>query len=149
MASAKTRQRLANEPWRKVYGTKRWKDTRRRTLIRAGRMCELCGGNRSLDVHHIIALKDGGAAFDPINLRVLCRSCHRTADNCTRRVFGPRPSTSRPVDISLPDSGKSSEKPAEEPGKPREYWLSPDGRRWSRDWGGGQRILDGDPVSGS
>ena len=31
MTSGKTRQRLAKEPWRRLYGTKRWKDTRSRT----------------------------------------------------------------------------------------------------------------------
>ena len=31
---------LRNESWRKIYGTKRWKDTRRRALIRVGRACQ-------------------------------------------------------------------------------------------------------------
>jgi hypothetical protein len=147
MASPKTRQRLANEPWRKLYGTKRWKQARRHALIRACHTCGRCGGNRSLDVHHIIALKDGGAAYDPNNLQVLCRPCHRTADKADLGFFEQPPSTSRPVAIPLPDARKSAEEPAEEPEKPHECWLSPDGRRWSRDWGGGTLIIvDGEPV---
>ncbi len=144
MTSAKTRQRLAKEPWRRLYGTKRWKDTRSRTLIRIGRICERCGGNRSLDVHHIVALKDGGAPYDPNNLEVLCRSCHRAADNDSRQLFAAGPSTFRPADISLPESERSGEKPE----KPHEYWVGPDGRLWSRDWGGGTLIVDGEPRPG-
>ncbi len=147
MASAKTRQRLANEPWRKLYGTRRWKDARRRTLIRGGRTCQRCGHDQNLDVHHIIALKHGGAPYDPSNLRVLCRSCHRTVDSADRRVFAARPSTQIPVAVPLPDAGKSAEKPPEEPEKPHKYWLSPHGGPWSRDWGGGTLIsLDGEPI---
>jgi hypothetical protein len=137
VASAKTRQRLANEPWRKLYGTRRWKDTRRRTLIRVGRICERCGHDQNLDVHHITALKDGGAPYDPHNLRVLCRSCHRTADHDNRRFFEPSASTSLPVALSPADSGKSAEKSAKEPEKPHEQWLSPEGRLWSSGLGRG------------
>lgn len=32
VASAQTRRRLATEPWRRIYNTKRWKDARRRAL---------------------------------------------------------------------------------------------------------------------
>ena len=35
-------------------------------------------------MHHITALDDGGAPYDPENLTVLCRSCHI---NAHRRVL--------------------------------------------------------------
>jgi hypothetical protein len=32
---------------------------------------------RTLDVHHRIALRDGGAPHDPAKLEAVCRPCHR------------------------------------------------------------------------
>ena len=29
-----------------------------------------------MEVHHVVALEDGGAAYDPSNLESLCRGCH-------------------------------------------------------------------------
>jgi len=49
-----------------------------RAPIRAAHTCGRCGSDRNLVAHHIIALKDGGAPYDPDNLEVVCRSCHRT-----------------------------------------------------------------------
>jgi hypothetical protein len=48
-------------------------------------------------------------------LEVLCRSCHREADKTDRGFFREAPYTSRPVDFSLPDAGKTPEKSGEEP----------------------------------
>ena len=46
LASAQTRRRLATEPWRRIYNTKRWEDTRRRALDRPGHVCGPCGSDR-------------------------------------------------------------------------------------------------------
>ncbi len=65
-------QRLAAEPRRRIYGTEKWKRTRAKARRRAGGHCERCGREaKTLDVHHRVALKDGGAPFDPDNLEGL------------------------------------------------------------------------------
>jgi hypothetical protein len=113
-------------------------------------MCQRCGGNRSLDVHHRVALKDGGAPYDPTNLEVLCRSCHRDADKTDRRFFREAPSTSRLVDFSLPDAGKTPEKSREERRSSRN-WSDvthvAEAQPESRDWGDGVYFVDGEAVS--
>ena len=54
----------------------RWDRVRRRELERTGWRCERCGKAGRLEVHHVRPLAKGGAAYDPDNLKVLCRRCH-------------------------------------------------------------------------
>lgn len=60
-------------------------DSRRRALIAArGGCCEVCGssgGERPLEVHHRIAVLDGGHDGQE-NLQVLCFACHRDLRPC-------------------------------------------------------------------
>jgi 5-methylcytosine-specific restriction endonuclease McrA len=62
----------------KLYGTKGWGLTRRQQLFRQS-LCELrhpgCNGLAS-EVHHRVALRDGGAKYAPSNLMSTCKSCH-------------------------------------------------------------------------
>ena len=155
MSRARTNEnarRLKQEPWRKVYGSRRWKDTRKRAIARAGRMCEGCSRTVGLDVHHRIALKHGGEAFDPANLEVLCRVCHRARETPRGRSFHTGRSTSPRWTISLPESRKNGKSPSEQ-----DYWeefryhaakwRNPDnGSPWSKDWGGGIRVENGEFV---
>ena len=53
-----------------------WDRARRRELARAAWRCERCGKAGRLEVHHVRPLHKGGAAYDPDNLKVLCRRCH-------------------------------------------------------------------------
>lgn len=52
-----------------------WRRIRAKVISERGNVCECCGEYGD-NVHHIIAVKDGGTD-DPSNLKVLCRSCHR------------------------------------------------------------------------
>ena len=53
-----------------------WRRLRRRILDRDGYRCTACGAASRLEVDHIVPVAAGGEAYDPDNLRTLCRSCH-------------------------------------------------------------------------
>ena len=53
-----------------------WERVRRQALARDGHRCQLCGRAGVLEVHHLVALRDGGAALDLDNLVSWCTSCH-------------------------------------------------------------------------
>ena len=55
---------------------RRWAKARRQALERAGWRSELSGLAARLEVHHIVALEDGGDAYSLDNLRVLTRREH-------------------------------------------------------------------------
>lgn len=59
-----------------VYDHPRWRECRLAVFRRSGFGCELCGGLRRLEVHHIQPLSQGGAWFELANLQALCRGCH-------------------------------------------------------------------------
>ena len=133
------RRRRADEPWRRIYGTENWKRARRNARRRAGGLCERCGDEpETLDVHHRIPLKDGGAPFDPDNLVVLCRPCHRALERTEGSFFEGRNPHLPPVGFPSPIRqavGRLPESQADPPDKWRR-WMSPDGLRWSRNWDG-------------
>lgn len=54
-----------------------WQE-RKSYAIAENSCCENCGSSKSLHVHHIIALSNGGSNL-AINLAVLCESCHSEA----------------------------------------------------------------------
>ena len=62
----------------------RWQAVRAAQLRRHP-LCEDCGGQgyvtEATEVHHVVALRDGGRRLDASNLRSLCKGCHsrRTA----------------------------------------------------------------------
>jgi HNH endonuclease len=124
------RRRLAAEPWRRVYSTERWKRTRVRVRRRAGGVCERCGREaKTLDVHHRIALKDGGPPYDMDNLEALCRPCHRSLEHAGGSFLGSAPPTSLAVGISLPDrrKGRNSPRDSANAGEKQQSWVSPNG----------------------
>ena len=66
----------------------RWALVRRAALDRDGWRCRACGRAGRLEVDHLVALEDGGEAYDPANLQTLCRGCHfrkTAAENRARR----------------------------------------------------------------
>ncbi|MDE0338417.1 MAG: HNH endonuclease signature motif containing protein [Caldilineaceae bacterium] len=67
---------MASREARRVYNSRRWAAVRAAVLDAAGWRCGRCGRAGRLEVHHRVALADGGPAFDPANLAVLCRDCH-------------------------------------------------------------------------
>jgi 5-methylcytosine-specific restriction enzyme A len=61
--------------YHKIYGSKKWKDTRAQYR---GAACELCGSDINLRLHHKTSIKDNiDLAYDPDNLQTLCEKCHR------------------------------------------------------------------------
>ncbi len=124
------RERLAAEPWRRIYGTEKWARTRAIIRRRAGGRCKRCGRETTrLDVNHITALGDGGAPYDPANLEALCRPCHRASESSGARFFRASAPHLASVEKSPPDPEKSPE-PGEKWG-----WTSPSGKtRCSRQW---------------
>ncbi len=73
------RERQRKKPQRVVRGGARWKAAREAVRARDGHQCTRCGSSVQLEVHHVVALEDGGAAYDPANLVTLCANCHRDA----------------------------------------------------------------------
>jgi 5-methylcytosine-specific restriction endonuclease McrA len=62
-----------------IYNSKRWKTLRERLLKARDYRCDECGwatSSRDLHADHVHELSDGGAPFDPDNIRFLCRKCH-------------------------------------------------------------------------
>jgi len=59
----------------------------RALVLREQPVCAACRRAPSVDVDHIVALRDGGSG-DRGNLRGLCRSCHSVKTG-TRRARGP------------------------------------------------------------
>lgn len=67
--------RLARLPYAVYLRTPHWLRTRGEALERAGRRCDNCGGNDSLEVHHLTYKRVGRERW--ADLRVLCHDCHR------------------------------------------------------------------------
>lgn len=64
---------------RKVYDHPAWRSVRTAVLERDGHLCrvQLDGCQRTANtVDHIIAVADGGAVYDPANLRAACKRCN-------------------------------------------------------------------------
>lgn len=64
-----------------IYSTLRWRVVRSRALRRDGHRCTVSrwfGGSCSatLHVHHIVPVRDGGAAYDVENLATVCAVHH-------------------------------------------------------------------------
>ena len=77
-----------------MYSTRKWRKLRAQILIRDGWTCQ--GGckakgitSAATQVHHIEPIREGGAPFDPDNLTLLCRDCHRQAHHTERPTEPP------------------------------------------------------------
>ena len=53
-----------------------WQAFRRTCIKRARYLCERCAKAGRLEVHHKVALAQGGKMFDFGNVEVVCRACH-------------------------------------------------------------------------
>lgn len=54
----------------------RWAAARLLALERDDWKCQRCGRRGRMEVHHKVALADGGEPYELSNLETLCRSCH-------------------------------------------------------------------------
>lgn len=82
---------------KKIYNSKRWKEVRKKALIRDNFLCVECRKNDKLvkadEVDHIKELQDNmELAYELDNLQCLCYSCHRkkTEKEREERVNGDR-----------------------------------------------------------
>ena len=80
---------------REVYATSRWQKLRAQILIRDGWTCqgrckELGRTSAGGEVHHVKPIREGGAVWDPNNLRLLCRDCHRQSHHQERPTEPPQ-----------------------------------------------------------
>lgn len=57
--------------------SKKWKSIRIKLFEMRGHRCELCGGNKVIQVHHIDYIRIGNER--PFDLVVLCKDCHEKA----------------------------------------------------------------------
>ena len=58
-----------------MYARKRWAMLRRHKLS-INPICELCDRTLANEVHHKVAMEDGGAKYDLENLVSTCKPCH-------------------------------------------------------------------------
>lgn len=76
------------------YESAEWRTFAREVKAQRGYRCEevTCGRDcsdtpRGLIADHVVERRDGGADFDPVNVRLLCTACHnrKTASARARR----------------------------------------------------------------
>jgi 5-methylcytosine-specific restriction enzyme A len=108
----------ANDPIRRLYGTRRWRFTSLETVARDP-VCKGCGREASALADHVIPAEQyvaqhGGdleSFFDPMNLQGLGLDCHakKTASDRKARGYGGRSSESpRPAtDVKPAVRGRS------------------------------------------
>jgi 5-methylcytosine-specific restriction protein A len=75
--------------------TTQWKRTRVLVLIRDHYQCQVRGPDckgYATEVDHIVSRTDGGAMYDPANLRACCKPCNgwRAARRTNDKRFGYR-----------------------------------------------------------
>ena len=67
------------DPFRRLYASKAWRRVREVKLA-MDPLCERCKANGRIEaateVHHRIAVRDGGDPFDVAGLESLCKPCH-------------------------------------------------------------------------
>ncbi|MEN0039831.1 MAG: HNH endonuclease signature motif containing protein [Pseudomonadota bacterium] len=73
-----------------IYRSSRWRTFIAKIKAARGAVCEDCGSDHRVAGDHIHELKDGGAAFDPKNIRLRCAACHnrKTAEVKAKRLGG-------------------------------------------------------------
>jgi 5-methylcytosine-specific restriction endonuclease McrA len=59
----------------RFYSTSYWKEIRKTVIDKRGEVCQRCGGNDRILVHHILPRNDGGGDEEE-NLKVVCKHCH-------------------------------------------------------------------------
>ncbi len=89
-----------------IYNDPRWAEVRRLVLARDLHLCQIrrhkCR-TRASEVDHIVAVADGGAPFDPSNLRAACKPCNIGARNeRVAQLARHARSVERPTDPARP-----------------------------------------------
>lgn len=67
------------------YASAEWRKLMDAVYAERGRVCQECGRtNCRLFGDHIRELQDGGQPLDPINVKILCGSCHTSKTAAAR-----------------------------------------------------------------
>lgn len=64
----------------RFYNSPEWRRLASSAKAGAGHRCQTCGAEasgRGLIADHVVEIRDGGARLDPMNVRVLCATCHQ------------------------------------------------------------------------
>lgn len=68
-----------DDPFHRLYGTRMWRRVRKAKLA-MNPLCERCRASGRIEaateVHHRMAVRDGGDLFDVAGLESLCKPCH-------------------------------------------------------------------------
>lgn len=95
-----------------VYRHKAWPITRAAILERDAHRCQINGPkckSIATEVDHIVPTRDGGAWFDPDNLRAACKPCNIGRANRQKAADGWRRSPTRiTLVVGPPAGGKST-----------------------------------------
>lgn len=89
-------ERERRTPSQKITETHRWKKLRAELIRTRPWVCAICGKRIAtadeIEADHIVAVADGGAPFDPRNVRLSHRSCNRRrrATHARRELPGAR-----------------------------------------------------------
>ena len=62
------------DDWHESIAT--WTKTRRKVLARCNNKCTICGADENLEIHHVVAVANGGT-MNLENLTAVCFKCHR------------------------------------------------------------------------
>ena len=89
--------------------TAQWRRVRRQVLERDGHQCRIrgpkCRGTAT-DVDHVVPVPDGGATYDPNNLRAACHTCNCWRANVQKAKEGWRRSKTRIVLVVGADASR-------------------------------------------
>ena len=66
-----------------VYADARWAKVRKVVLARDV-VCQRCGTDQDLEVHHVWGWEDEEMRYDPEGLLTLCEACHPKVDRARR-----------------------------------------------------------------
>ena len=93
------------------YSGAAWKRTRKQILHRDGHLCQIGGPGcktTATQVDHIVPWLQGGAKYDPANLRASCSTCNAARANSGRAVGWLHAPTRIHLIVGPPGAGKTT-----------------------------------------
>ena len=68
------------------YQSPEWRNLRDSVIKARGKQCEACPARGFVIADHKVEIRDGGAALDPSNIKLLCAKCHGRKTAKARRA---------------------------------------------------------------
>lgn len=73
----------------RLFEQKQFALLKQNVMLRDKYLCQNCGVNRGLCVHHIIPVsEDANLSLEKDNMVTLCNKCHNLVHSCDKRRFG-------------------------------------------------------------